>query len=326
FATGVASSVRRNPLPVIVTGLGILWLLKSQVSQSSQENVSARGRIYTPYDGHDPTYPGASPWVDPSSDLGGRSSAGSVTSRVSEKLSGVGEAIKSQVSSVRSSVSDAGESVGDSLRGARDGLSERSQGALGSARAASQAMRDRVEEASQGAREQARRAKDEFGTLMVEQPLLMGAIGVAIGATIAALIPATRREKSVMGRASDTVTGKASELAAEGYETLRESASQSADDLARSLKNSAESKSSESKTAESKSSDAKSSGSKASADNASGNASGNAFGNASGGASGGASAATGAGQSSSKDSAWNGQFPTSAGPKDDGVKSGGIGR
>ncbi len=81
FATGVASSVRRNPLPVIVTGLGILWLLKSQMSQRNQDAVPARGRIYTPYDEHDPTYPGASPWVDPNSDLGNGSSAGSVRGR-----------------------------------------------------------------------------------------------------------------------------------------------------------------------------------------------------------------------------------------------------
>ncbi len=176
-------------------------------------------------------------------------------------------------------------------------------------------MRDRVGGASQGAREQARRAKDEFSTLMEEQPLLMGAIGVALGATIAALVPATRREKSVLGRASDTVTGKATELASEGYENLRESASQSVDELARSLKHSTESKSSGAKTSDSKdfdaqSSDAKSTGSSASADKESG----------------GVSASTTAGQSGSTGSTWNGQFPTSTGVKDDGVKSGGIGR
>jgi hypothetical protein len=32
FASNVASSIRRNPLPMIVTGLGILWLIKSQSS------------------------------------------------------------------------------------------------------------------------------------------------------------------------------------------------------------------------------------------------------------------------------------------------------
>ena len=37
FAAGVASSVRRNPLPMIVTGIGILWLIKSQ-------GRTARGR------------------------------------------------------------------------------------------------------------------------------------------------------------------------------------------------------------------------------------------------------------------------------------------
>ena len=41
FASSVAGSVRRNPLPMIVTGLGILWLLKSQSSQRSTPSSAA---------------------------------------------------------------------------------------------------------------------------------------------------------------------------------------------------------------------------------------------------------------------------------------------
>ena len=43
FAANVAGSIRRNPLPMIVTAIGILWLVKSQSSKSKRQ-------IYSPYD------------------------------------------------------------------------------------------------------------------------------------------------------------------------------------------------------------------------------------------------------------------------------------
>jgi hypothetical protein len=111
----------------------------------------------------------------------------------------------------------------------------RVQGAMDSAQSARRAVSERWDSASHTARDQARRARDEFSVLMEEQPLLMGAIGLAVGATVAALMPGTRRERDLMGGASQSFTDKASELASEGYETFRESASETVDDLARSV-------------------------------------------------------------------------------------------
>jgi hypothetical protein len=47
------------------------------------------------------------------------------------------------------------------------------------------------------------------------QPLLLGAVGIAIGAGIAASIPATEVENRVMGQASDFVRDAVSEKTAE---------------------------------------------------------------------------------------------------------------
>ena len=230
FASSVASSVRRNPLPLIVTGMGLMWLLKSKSSTASQDTTR---RVYSPYD-DDFDGSGTSVWTD-SRSAGSGDSGGGVRARVAERLTGVGEAIKSRVAGVRSSVSSAGESIGETVRSTREQVAGRSNDALGSARSTTQAMRERVSGATVTAREQARRARSEFSTLMEEQPLLMGAIGIAIGATIAALVPSTRRERDMLGRASDTVADKASELASEGYESLRETATQSVNELTSSL-------------------------------------------------------------------------------------------
>jgi hypothetical protein len=61
--------------------------------------------------------------------------------------------------------------------------------------------------------------------VLERQPLLLGAVGLAIGAGIAASIPITEAEKKVMGDASDFVRGKVSEKAAEVTGQVKEMAS-----------------------------------------------------------------------------------------------------
>lgn len=78
----------------------------------------------------------------------------------------------------------------------------------------SHAMRHRLDEASDSAREQAakvregtrqgiRQARNSFESLMREQPLLLGALGVAAGAALGAMLPSTRQEDELMGEASE---------------------------------------------------------------------------------------------------------------------------
>ena len=140
---------------------------------------------------------------------------------------------------MRSSASSASGSVSDKLRSTKDSLSQKPSacpGLVGSAQSATRSLRQRTSGTGQGGIDQFRRAKDEFTTLMEEQPLLLGAVGIAIGATIAALVPTTRRERELMGSASDELADRASELASQKYEELRETASQTVDEFTRSLK------------------------------------------------------------------------------------------
>lgn len=247
LASSVAGAVGRNPLPVIVTGLGVMWMLKSY---GSGGRSAGGGRLH---DGGGRRRSSTSSWgdeygeyrgsydVDTDADTDADTGHG-----LRETLSGMGETIKSKVADARDSMSSATSSMGDRVHAAGGSLSDRvhsAQGSLGGrvhgvvdgARSAKRAIGERWDFASQAARDQARRARGELGALMDEQPLLMGAIGLAVGATVAALMPGTRREHDLMGEASQSFTDKAGEVAAEGYESLRESASQSVDELARSI-------------------------------------------------------------------------------------------
>ena len=57
--------------------------------------------------------------------------------------------------------------------------------------------------------------RQNIGEIFERQPLLLGAVGIAIGAGIAASVPATEAENKVMGGASDFVREAVSEKAAQ---------------------------------------------------------------------------------------------------------------
>jgi len=61
-------------------------------------------------------------------------------------------------------------------------------------------------------------ARDRLGDLFEAQPLALGAIGLAIGAGIAAALPTTAIEESYLGEASAAVKGRASDIAGQQVE------------------------------------------------------------------------------------------------------------
>src|SRR5690606_31452182 len=130
LASSVASAVGRNPLPVIVTGIGVMWMLKTYGNRSSGNGHARAGsrRIYTPYDSPYDT-PYDTPYdIETDADAGYRTYGGGNGHRrggMREKLSGVGEALKSKVAGARSTVASATSSASERLQSARDSVSSR---------------------------------------------------------------------------------------------------------------------------------------------------------------------------------------------------------
>ncbi|MCW3149111.1 DUF3618 domain-containing protein [Stutzerimonas stutzeri] len=119
----------------------------------------------------------------------------SVTDRLAAKAS----SLKQQGVGVKDRAGQLGHSVSDSLGAARSRVGE-------SGRHAADSLRHTAE-----------RARGGFSELLEEQPLAVGAIGIALGALLAAAMPPTRREDQLMGSASDKLTGNLRQKAREGY-------------------------------------------------------------------------------------------------------------
>jgi ElaB/YqjD/DUF883 family membrane-anchored ribosome-binding protein len=80
-------------------------------------------------------------------------------------------------------------------------------------------MRERASEVSDTARHQWERARDGLDHLVHEQPLALGAIGLAIGAVLGAAAPRTRVEEQMMGQASRNLGDKAEQAVREVAQT-----------------------------------------------------------------------------------------------------------
>lgn len=113
------------------------------------------------------------------------------------------------------------ERASEGMSSARDKASQTVQGA-----------RERVGQLGQSARSQmervryrAERVRTGYDSIVREQPLVLGAIGLALGALMAAGLPRTREEDQLMGEASDRLTEKAKELGQQQVEKVQQVAS-----------------------------------------------------------------------------------------------------
>ena len=79
-------------------------------------------------------------------------------------------------------------------------------------------MRERASQVGYTAREQWQRARGGLDYLVHEQPLALGAIGLALGAVLGAAAPRTRREEELMGEASRDLIEKAKQMGSEQLE------------------------------------------------------------------------------------------------------------
>jgi hypothetical protein len=148
LAGNVGRSVRDNPIPLALVGIGLSWLMVS----------GSRG----------------------DDDLPSRPTTGEDRSSVRERAAHTADAAQDRLDSVRAQTADA-------ARGARDG---------------------------------AYRAKDSAIRFFDEHPLVVGALAVAAGAALGALLPATRRESEVMGDESARVREAAKEETVRSAKTI----------------------------------------------------------------------------------------------------------
>ncbi|HEY4541784.1 MAG TPA: DUF3618 domain-containing protein, partial [Noviherbaspirillum sp.] len=215
FGSNLGAAVRENPVPVALIGVGIAWMMAQSRQQRMRTSHAYSRDFYESEAGmdYDPTYVSATADTGPSRMERAKDAIGDAKSRVSESVSGTSERLREKASNLREKASDITSRARDAVSGARERISTTASSG-----------RARMSDLSQRSQQQYYRARQGFGTMAEEQPLVLGAIGIAIGALIGSMMPATRREDEMMGHMRDDLLDRAKEASREHAQTLKESA------------------------------------------------------------------------------------------------------
>jgi hypothetical protein len=191
-AGNLGAQVRDNPLPLALVGLGLAWLMsgKGRPHVRSSADGGYRSRAY---DGPDAAASyGGQPGEEADENGDGASLFGGMQERFDDASGRMGEA----ADAARSALGSAADRVGDTAHTLwNSGRAGAGSGGRMGARAYDTAVH-RGEEAYAGLR-------NGFLDLLEREPLAIGALGVAVGAAIGAMLPSTRTEDRYLGEARD---------------------------------------------------------------------------------------------------------------------------
>ena len=217
FMRNLGQQVKTNPLPVTLIGAGIAWLMMS----SARGNALPYARRVRPYDGSDVGAAGSG------MGQGVKDAAGSM----SDAMRGAADTVSGGVRSAGSGLSSAASSVSQAASQAGSTISDAASSASGAVSQAASAMQRGAHDVHDAMSSVGSRVADSgytAGASIVhafrDQPLLFGAVGLAIGAAIGAALPRTQTEDQYVGPASDSVKEQAQEVASEQYAHMREAA------------------------------------------------------------------------------------------------------
>ncbi|MGQ4273356.1 DUF3618 domain-containing protein [Terrihabitans sp. B22-R8] len=258
FARNLGRSVKDNPIPVALIGAGIAWLISgkgtpslgrssySSVDYDEDDYYSGARRfgsspsyyrddtVSTPYSRSDFEAEGYERFQNKEPGLmdkarsglkGAGESLSNAAKSAADAVSGAASSVSGAVSDAASSVSDSVSSAGDRVSGSTSRLSERAS--YYGDRASEQAhhLRDRASHLGDQAYRTGRQATRRAGEIADQQPLLVAAFGLAIGAIIGASFRSTPTERRLVGEQADRVKEQAAQLAQQGYERAAEAVS-----------------------------------------------------------------------------------------------------
>lgn len=187
FVDELGSAMRRNPVSTALIGMGLVWLFAGGGVRSPAARLARKAGVDV--DGI----------ADATSDAfaTGRSALQDGFSRVNDRLSDVAdklpnlEGARTAAGDVVRSMRESGASVIDRAGDLGRSIPETSADLFGEAR-------------------------ERLSSLFEDQPLLLGALGIAIGAGIAASLPSTRVEADLFGETADDLKAQARSYALRG--------------------------------------------------------------------------------------------------------------
>lgn len=196
------AQVSANPLALGLIGSGLAWLMFGQGASGSSPPSSVPSSSRPEYSGSgNPAWDGAD--------------TGSFADRGSEAMGGVTSTVRTSAHAVGDTISEGASAVGsiasEALQKVRDGVGSSSEWAKSTANGV-----------TSGAGDFAAKARRSAGELIENEPLIIAALGFAVGTAIGALLPRTTVEDEHLGAYSDHMRDGAKDLMDKGVEAAKE--------------------------------------------------------------------------------------------------------
>ncbi len=220
FSSNLADSVRNNPVPVALIGVGIAWMAMSGRSGSLPRQARS-----TDYGDDGLGYAANTGYANIGGDdigtdgtRGDRSTIGTVKDSVKDTAHDLKDQASASLHSARERVADTLSSTRARVSSTMASTRERVGSTMASARESMAHLSERSAQTYD-------RARDSVASMVEEQPLILAALGVAVGAAIGAALPRTRQEDDLLGETRDDLLDR-------GSTTARSYATQAADQAA----------------------------------------------------------------------------------------------
>lgn len=223
---GLLATIRQNPVPAALAGLGILWLwMNRQGAQPQRSSYLGDGARYSSSSGNQSAIPDY--WQrenaqagqgyrqqQPESGMVGRvgEGIGAAASQVGERASGL-------VGTVGDTAGNIAGTVGETAGNVAGAVGETASNLASAAGETASALASQAQYGAQ-------RLEDRFQSSLQSNPLAVGAVALALGAAVGLALPQTERENALMGEARDMIVERAQGMAQETIGKVQQVASE----------------------------------------------------------------------------------------------------
>lgn len=230
YARALDGAVRANPLAAVMVGVGLAWLVFGRKGGALQPDTSLAGTKFE----------AMSRWEDeggpvaplPEADTAWITAADALRDRASAALSRIEAAARARLRPAAELARDRAEVLADLAKGTRAAMLQGLNGLNAEAQARILAVREQAYVA--------RTAAVRQGTKLIEErPVVAGAIGMAIGAAVAAALPRTETEDRIFGEERDRLLAGAQAALRQEKARAGHTASRLAENVASNVKTSA---------------------------------------------------------------------------------------
>ncbi|HET7239227.1 MAG TPA: hypothetical protein VFI76_09375, partial [Terrimicrobiaceae bacterium] len=182
--------MKENPIPALLVGAGVAWMIIDATTGDDNETGVDRG----------PTPPGG---MRPRGGSSSSSESPGDTRASSDRGSGVGENVKGTLERTRQAATEVAgaakekvSALGEAANDAAENVGRRAQNAYQAGRSTTLKVGRSIESGYHSSAERLENAVEEY-------PLAVGIGFAALGALIGVLLPRTRREDELLGEHSD---------------------------------------------------------------------------------------------------------------------------